>query len=171
MLQIKFKTIFEKNFISAILFIYAGQKFRLMRLTQGCFSFLPNLTKEQVRKQISYAMNKGWAISIEYTDNPHPRNCYWEMWGLPMFDIRDPDAMLWELEQLSKKKTKKKGYYVKISAFDNTRGVESCVMSFLVQRPTAEPGFRLVRNEVKGRKIRYTVEVVSSCLALHENYG
>ena len=31
-------------------------------------------------------------------------------------------------------------------------------MSFIVQRPTAEPGFRLTRQETKGRSLRYTME-------------
>ena len=68
-----------------------------MKLTQGCFSFLPDLTDEQITKQIQYAIDKSWAISIEYTDDPHPRNNYWEMWGLPLFDIKDPAAVLFEL--------------------------------------------------------------------------
>jgi ribulose-bisphosphate carboxylase small chain len=31
-------------------------------------------------------------------------------------------------------------------------------MSFIVNRPAVEPGFRLVRQEIEGRAIRYTVE-------------
>ena len=54
-----------------------------MRITQGTFSFLPDLTDEQIDAQIRYSLDHGWAISIEYTDDPHPRNSYWEMWGLP----------------------------------------------------------------------------------------
>jgi ribulose-bisphosphate carboxylase small chain len=50
-----------------------------MRLTQGQFSFLPDLTEEQIKKQVQYALDHGWPISIEYTDDPHPRNSYWEM--------------------------------------------------------------------------------------------
>ena len=42
-----------------------------MKLTQGAFSFLPDLTDEQISKQIQYAIDKAWAISIEYTDDPH----------------------------------------------------------------------------------------------------
>ena len=38
-----------------------------MKLTQGCFSFLPDLTDEQITKQIQYAIDKSWAVSIEYT--------------------------------------------------------------------------------------------------------
>ena len=28
-------------------------------------------------------------MNLEFTDDPHPRNTYWEMWGLPMFDLQD----------------------------------------------------------------------------------
>jgi ribulose-bisphosphate carboxylase small chain len=36
--------------------------------------------------------------------------------------------------------------------------VESVVLSFIVQRPQHEPGFRLVRQEVNGRSMRYSIE-------------
>jgi ribulose bisphosphate carboxylase small subunit len=58
-----------------------------VRLTQGCFSFLPDLTDEQIEKQITYAISRGWAMNVEWTDDPHPRNSYWELWGLPLFDV------------------------------------------------------------------------------------
>ena len=63
-----------------------------MRITQGTFSFLPDLTDEQIAAQVRYALDHGWAISVEYTDDPHPRNSYWEMWGLPMFDLTREDV-------------------------------------------------------------------------------
>jgi len=126
-----------------------------MKLTQGAFSFLPDLTDEQISKQIQYCLDKSYAISIEYTDDPHPRNAYWEMWGLPLFDIKDPAAVLFEINMARKAKP---NFYIKVTAFDNTRGVESSVMSFIVQRPAYEPGFKLVRQEVDGRQIRYTLE-------------
>ncbi|MBW8320796.1 MAG: ribulose bisphosphate carboxylase small subunit, partial [Rhizobium sp.] len=47
-----------------------------MRITQGCFSFLPDLTDEQITAQVEYCLRKGWAIGVEYTDDPHPRNTY-----------------------------------------------------------------------------------------------
>ena len=55
----------------------------------------------------------------------------------------------------------KSNYYVKIAAFDNTRGTESCVLSFIAQRPAIEPGFKLVRQEVQGRSLVYTIESYS----------
>jgi ribulose-bisphosphate carboxylase small chain len=126
-----------------------------MKLTQGAFSFLPDLTDEQISKQIQYAIDKSWAVSIEFTDDPHPRNSYWEMWGLPLFDIKDPAAILFELNMCKKAKP---NYYVKLCAFDNSRGVESCVLSFIVQRPAYEPGFKLTRQEAAGRNLVYTIE-------------
>jgi len=126
-----------------------------MKLTQGCFSFLPDLTDEQITKQVQYAINKSMAISIEYTDDPHPRNSYWEMWGLPLFDIKDPAAILFEVNMARKAKP---NFYIKLVGFDNTRGTESSVMSFIVQRPAYEPGFKLTRQEVTGRQLVYTIE-------------
>jgi len=130
-----------------------------MKLTQGAFSFLPDLTDEQITKQIQYSIDKSWAVSIEYSDDPHPRNSYWEMWGLPLFDVKDPAAILFEVNMCKKAKP---NYYVKVVGFDNSRGVESAVLSFIVQRPSYEPGFRLVRAEKQGRNIGYTIESYAS---------
>lgn len=126
-----------------------------MRITQGCFSFLPDLSNDQIKKQIEYAVNKGWAISIEWTDDPHPRNTYWELWGLPLFDIKDASAIIYEITEC--RRVNPEGY-IKINAFDSTIGTESCVMSFIIQRPKDEPGFYLERTEVAGRQLVYTIK-------------
>lgn len=125
-----------------------------MRLTQGCFSFLPDLTDDQIKKQIDYCVSKGWAVSVEWTDDPHPRNAYWELWGLPLFDIKDSAAIMYELAEC--RRTNPEGY-IKINAFDASIGIESCVMAFIVQRPKEEPGFYLERTEVAGRQLQYTM--------------
>ncbi len=41
-----------------------------MRITQGTFSFLPEFTDEPVAAQIRYSLHHGWAMSVEYTDDP-----------------------------------------------------------------------------------------------------
>jgi ribulose-bisphosphate carboxylase small chain len=130
-----------------------------VRLTQGAFSYLPDLTDAQIQKQAAFAIQKGWAISVEYTDDPHPRNSYWEMWGLPLFDIKDVAAVMFEINACRKAHP---NFYVKVTAFDNTRGVESSALSFIVNRPSNEPGFRLVRQEAEGRRIAYTIESYSA---------
>jgi ribulose-bisphosphate carboxylase small chain len=126
-----------------------------MRITQGTFSFLPDLTDQQITRQLEYCLGKGWAVGIEYTDDPHPRNIYWEMFGNPMFDLRDPAGIMMELENCRQTFP---NHYIRITAFDSTHTVESVVISFIVNRPREEPGFRLVRQEAAGRMVRYTTE-------------
>ena len=124
------------------------------RLTQGQFSYLPELSDAQIGRQLEYALKNGWAIGIEYTDDPHPRNTYWEMHGNPMFDLKDPAGILQEINAC---RATFPNHYVRVTAFDNTQGVESLRMSYLVNRPKTEPGFGLARHEVGGRQIQYTV--------------
>lgn len=126
-----------------------------MRITQGTFSFLPDFTDAEISAQIEYALSKGWAVSVEHTDDPHPRNAYWEMWGMPMFDLKDAAGAMMEVKACRKAFP---SHYVKVNAFDNTQGWESTRLSFIVQRPASEPGFRVVRQEGAGRAVRYTVE-------------
>jgi ribulose-bisphosphate carboxylase small chain len=126
-----------------------------MRITQGTFSFLPDLTDAEIAAQIAYALDRGWALSVEHTDEPHPRNTYWEMWGMPMFDLRDAAGAMPEIKACRKAHP---DHYVKVNAFDATQGWESTRLSFLVNRPPVEPGFRVVRQETGGRSIRYTIE-------------
>jgi ribulose-bisphosphate carboxylase small chain len=125
-----------------------------MRLTQGTFSFLPDLTDAQIAAQIEYCLQQGWAASIEYTDDPHPRNTYWEMFGMPMFDMKDAAGVMMEVNACRQTFPQQ---YVKVNAFDATKGVESVRLSFIVNRPAEEPGFALVREEAAGRNVRYTV--------------
>ncbi|MEY4253626.1 MAG: hypothetical protein RLZZ566_1096 [Pseudomonadota bacterium] len=124
------------------------------RLTQGQFSYLPDLTDKQISAQIEYALGKNWALGVEYTDDPHPRNTYWEMYGNPMFDLKDASAILTEINACRKTFP---NHYVRVTAFDATQGVESVQMSYIVNRPKTEPGFGLTRQEIGGRQIQYTV--------------
>jgi len=130
-----------------------------MRLTQGAFSFLPDLTDAQISSQIEYCLRQGWAVSVEYTDDPHPRNTYWEMFGMPMFDLKDAAGVTQEVNACRQTFP---SHYIKVNAFDATRGVESVRLSFIVNRPAEEPGFGLIRDEGAGRNIRYTVRPYAS---------
>ena len=124
------------------------------RITQGQFSFLPDLTDEQITLQIKYALKNSWAVNVEYTDDPHPRNTYWEMFGMPMFDLKDPAGILMEVNECRKTFP---NHYVRVTAFDSTRGWETPRMSFIVNRPKTEPGYRLIREERDGRSMGYTI--------------
>ena len=124
------------------------------RLTQGQFSFLPDLTDAQIFAQVGYALGHGWAVNVEYTDDPHPRNTYWEMFGQPLFDLKDAAGVLAHIGECRKVFPR---HYIRVTAFDSTRGWETPRMSFIVNRPAVEPGFSLQRQETDGRQIRYTI--------------
>jgi ribulose-bisphosphate carboxylase small chain len=140
-----------------------------MRLTQGAFSFLPDLSDEQIKKQAQYCIDKGWAVSIEFTDDPHPRNTYWEMWGLPMFDIKDAAGVMTELNACRKAYAGRS--YIRLCAFDASHGWESVKLSFIVDRPEDEPGFMLDRQERGGREISYTTRAYATDAPEGSRYG
>jgi ribulose-bisphosphate carboxylase small chain len=67
-----------------------------MRITQGTSSSLPDRSDDQIEAQVAYCQRNRWAVNIEFTDDSRPRNTYWEMWGQPMFDPKDPAAVMHE---------------------------------------------------------------------------
>jgi ribulose-bisphosphate carboxylase small chain len=125
-----------------------------MRVTQGTFSFLPEFTDDEVVAQIRYALEHGWAMSVEYTDDPHPRNPYWDMWGPPLFDLPVEDTEIVMREVRACREANPDGY-VKLVAYDSSKGRQTTALSFIVQRPRNEPGFRLDRLESHDRVQRY----------------
>ncbi|HMN70544.1 MAG TPA: ribulose bisphosphate carboxylase small subunit [Rhodoblastus sp.] len=127
-----------------------------MRITQGCFSFLPDLTDEQITAQVEYCLGRNWAIGIEHTDDPHPRNTYWSMWTNPMFDLKDAKGVMMELDECRKANP---DAYIRLNAFDSTRGWETVMMSFIVNRPKVEPKIDMNRTDIRGRIQHYSWKV------------
>ena len=138
-----------------------------MRLTQGTFSFLPDLDDTQIASQIQYCIDHGWAVNIEFTNDPHPRNTYWEMWGHPMFELASAQGAMMELDKCRQVYGDR---YIRVSAFDATGGWESLRTSFIVNRPAEEPGFGLNRTEGAGRGIRYTTKPYATDLPPDKRY-
>lgn len=139
-----------------------------MRITQGAFSFLPDLTDEQISRQAQYCLDRHWALGIEYTDDPHPRNTFWEMWGNPMFDLVDAAGVMQELQAC---RAANPGVYIRLLAFDSTHGWEAVRLSFIVDRPADEPGFRLIRRAGPGRTIHYTSQAYGTDRPEGSRYG
>ncbi|WP_432560244.1 ribulose bisphosphate carboxylase small subunit [Granulicoccus sp. GXG6511] len=121
-------------------------------LRYGTFAHLPPLTDEEIALQVKYALDNKWPVSVEYTDDPHPRNVYWEMWGLPLFDLDEPDGVMLEINEC---RNAFPNHYVRVNAYDASLGRQTTALSFLVQRPADEPGFGLTRTELGGRAQSY----------------
>ena len=125
-----------------------------MRITQGTFSYLPDFTEEEVKAQVQYCLSNGWAYSIEHTDDPHPRNSYWEMWGLPTFELSSLDEAMSTLRECREALP---DHYIKVNGYDRTKGRQTTMLSFIVYRPIDEPGFVVERTETADRRIQYTI--------------
>ena len=107
------------------------------------------------RSQIEYCLKNGWSIGIEYTDDPHPRNSYWDMWNMPMFDISDPDGHHAEMMPAARRFP---NHYIKVNA--NNSDARARNGGALLPREPAGQGTRLPRWTVRkssGRTIRYTL--------------
>jgi ribulose-bisphosphate carboxylase small chain len=141
-----------------------------MRITQGTFSFLPDFTDEQIAAQVRYALDRGWAMSVEYTDDPHPRNSYWEMWGLPLFDLLPNDVEV-VLREVRGCREAHPSHYVKLNAYDCSLGRQTTALSFIVNRPPNEPGFRLDRTEAHDRVLRYRLHPYAADAPVGRRYS
>ncbi len=126
-----------------------------MRVTQGTFSYLPDLTDDEIEAQVRYCLENNWPVAVEHADDPHPRHVYWDMYGLPMFDLLDPRAVM---EAVQACRAEFPGHYVRVSGYDRSYGRQTTAISFIVQRPVDEPGFRVVRQEGPGRVVNYTLQ-------------
>ncbi|MDQ6873958.1 MAG: ribulose bisphosphate carboxylase small subunit [Actinomycetota bacterium] len=139
-----------------------------MKITQGTFSYLPELTDEEITAQVQYCLDHNWAVGLEFTDDPHPRNVYWEMWGLPMFDVEDAAGVMTEVTACREAYP---SHYIRVSAFDARLGRQTTALSFLIQRPADEPGFHLERQEGHDRTIRYTLRSYAANQPEGQRYG
>jgi len=126
-----------------------------LRITQGTFSYLPDLTDDEIRAQIQYGLDNGWAVTIEFTDDPHPRNVYWEMWGMPMFDLEDPAGALFELNRCREAYP---NHYIRVTLYNRKLTKHTTALDFIANRPPHEPGYRLQRTETNDRVINYTLQ-------------
>ena len=106
-----------------------------MRITQGTFSYLPDLTDEEIALQLRYAIGNGWAISLESAGDPRAGGNLWEMWGLPMFGLRDPAGAL---DEVNACRAAHPDRYIMVSAYDARHGRQTTALSFLVNRPPGE---------------------------------
>lgn len=97
------------------------------------FSYLPELTGEQLTSQVGAILDRGLVVGIEYTTAPDPRDHYWTMWKLPLFGSADQATVLAELAACRQANP---GAYIKINGYDRAR--QGQVVSFVAVRPARE---------------------------------
>ena len=80
------------------------------------FSYLPDMTDEQIRRQVEYIVSKGWNPAVEHTEPQNAASNYWYMWKLPMFGETDVDRILAEVESCHKAHPNN---HVRLIGYDN----------------------------------------------------
>jgi ribulose-bisphosphate carboxylase small chain len=142
-----------------------------MRITQGTFSFLDELTDEEIEAQIGYALGNGWAVMVEYTDDPHPRNNFWDMWKQPEFDLEPDEAHVALRDHVNACREAYPNHYIKVVCYDSSLGRQTSMLSFIVNRPNEEPGYRLERTDKRDRQMRYTLQPYATEDPVGRRYG
>ncbi len=89
------------------------------------FSYLPEMTDEQIRKQVEYIVKQGWNPAVEHTEPENSFDHYWYMWKLPMFGETDVDAILNEAEACHKAHP---GHHVRLVGYDNYKQSQGAAM-------------------------------------------
>jgi len=80
------------------------------------FSYLPEMSKGNIRKQVEYIVKQGWNPAIEHTEPENAFDHYWYMWKLPMFGETNVDRILAEAEACHKAHP---GNHVRLVGYDN----------------------------------------------------
>jgi ribulose-bisphosphate carboxylase small chain len=89
------------------------------------FSYLPPLSKAEIRKQVEYIVARGWNPAVEHAEPAHARGSYWYMWKLPMFGERNVDRILAEAEACHKANPDD---HVRLVGYDNQRQTQGTAM-------------------------------------------
>merc|ERR1711904_569498 len=112
---------------------YNGKKYETL-------SYLPQLSNEDVKKQIDYMIRNNWTPSLEFSQDGdvytntlmgpgYYDNRYWSMYKLPMFGCTDSNEVINEIENCKKEFQDSK---VRVVGFDSKRQVQ--VAGFIVRK-------------------------------------
>jgi ribulose-bisphosphate carboxylase small chain len=94
------------------------------------FSYLPELSSEQLAKQVRSILGRHLVVGVEYATAPDPYDHYWTMWKLPLFDTDDPAVVIAELDACRQANP---GAYIKVNGYDPGR--QGQVVWFVAAQP------------------------------------
>ena len=112
---------------------YNGKKYETL-------SYLPQLSNDDIMKQISYMIRNNWTPALEFSDDGdvylntrmgpgYYDNRYWSMYKLPMFGCTDPSAVIREVENCKKEFPNAK---IRVVGYDSVKQVQS--IGFIVRK-------------------------------------
>ncbi|MCB1756129.1 MAG: ribulose bisphosphate carboxylase small subunit, partial [Gammaproteobacteria bacterium] len=93
------------------------------------FSYLPQLSAEEIRAQIQYIIAQGWNPAVEHVEPSGAARNYWFMWKLPMFGEQSVDVVLEELDACHREHP---SHHIRLIGYDNY--TQSQGTAFIVYR-------------------------------------
>jgi ribulose-bisphosphate carboxylase small chain len=100
------------------------------KVTLETFSFLPDMTSDEIYDQIVYIINQGWSPALEHVIPKNASRHYWGMWKLPFFGMRDPNLVLQEIEECRREYP---DHLIRVIGYDNYTQCQG--HNFVVYRP------------------------------------
>jgi ribulose-bisphosphate carboxylase small chain len=94
------------------------------------FSYLPELSAEEIDLQVQSILDSGLVVGVEHTREVDPRDHYWTLWKLPLFDIDDPTLVHDAIDECVRAHPDE---FVRVNGYDSLR--QGQVASFVVHRP------------------------------------
>ena len=112
----------------------------------------------QIRAQMQYALDNDWALSVEFTDDPHPRNFLLGDVGPAHVRPADPAAIMLEVQRCREAYPT---HYIRVNAYDRRLGRQTTALSFIVKRPRTR---RASASSAGGRRppVRYTLHAYAT---------
>merc|ERR1712151_1192275 len=106
----------------------------------GTLSYLPELGKAEIMKQIQYMIKNRWTPALEFTEDGdiylntamgpnYYDNRYRSLYKLPMFGCTDPNEVIREIDACKREFPNAK---VRVIAFDSKRQVQTA--GFIVRK-------------------------------------
>lgn len=89
------------------------------------FSYLPEMSNEDIHNQVKYIVSKGWNPAVEHTEPQNAFGHFWYMWKLPMFGETDVDKILGEAEACHKAHP---AHHVRLVGYDNYKQSQGAAM-------------------------------------------
>ena len=94
----------------------------------GTFSYLPELDANEIRKQVTYLIGKGWQCAVEHIEPQRATVDYWYMWKLPLFGESNVDTIMNELTAC---RNANPGHHIRLVAYDSDRQTQGQSMVVL----------------------------------------
>jgi ribulose-bisphosphate carboxylase small chain len=95
----------------------------------GTFSYLPALRREEIVRQVEYALRQDWTCSVEHVEPARAGKTYWYLWKLPLFDATEAADVLAEVDACIEENTND---LVRLVAYDRRRQTQG--MAIVVHR-------------------------------------